>query len=157
MCTLFEINFPILASRSASVLEMASPSSSVQFGDCYNTWIHELRLSEQDRKSLQNHAWLSANHISAANMLLKTKFHHQNGLQDTSYLAEKLIWKSDVEKFIQIINVSRCHWACLTNKFSNERNTVQFYDSLMTSPNASVMEQACTILKCDQPTLKYRS
>ena len=106
--------------------------------------------------SLLSHAWLSANHISAAHSMLKLKFPNQNGLQDTSYLRDKLQWKSNVKKFVQIIHVDGCHWACVSNKFSLKENTVQLYDSLMTVPSDDTIEQVCTILKCTDPSIKIQ-
>ena len=73
---------------------------------------------------------------------------------DTSYLADKFEWQSSTSNFVQIINVDGFHWACLSNKFTTNPNTIQLYDSLLTVPGASIKEQACTILNCKDPSFK---
>ena len=49
-------------------------------------------------------------HISAVNKLLRHQYPNQNGLQDTILLAERSLWDSEPNRFIQIINISRQHW-----------------------------------------------
>lgn len=124
--------------------------------DAFKTWSHELHLSEHDRKTLLSHAWLSSNHISAAQTLLKSMYPNQNGLKDTIYLFDKLKWESNIEKFVQIINIDGYHWAVVSNKFSLEVNTVQVYDSLMLDSSDSVIEQIYTILKCSESSFKIQ-
>ena len=124
--------------------------------DCVKTWNNDLRLSLHDKKTLLSHAWLSANHISAANFLLKSKYPNQNGLQDTSYLRDKLIWQSSVKNFVQIVNIDGCHWVCVSNRFAWEENTLQVYDSLMTATSDKTTEQLCTILKCSNASFKVQ-
>lgn len=78
--------------ESVKMSQKSTPSvtciESEDEDDCFKAWDHDLRLSEHDKKSLQSHAWLSANHISAAHLMLKSKFPNQNGMQDTSYLID---------------------------------------------------------------------
>ena len=124
--------------------------------ECLRAWINDLGLTEHDKQTLQKHAWLSANHISAANVLLQNRFPKQNGLQDTMYLAEKFQWTSSTKKFVQIIHVGGCHWACLSNKFSSDTTLLQFYDSLLSEPETSVKEQACTIIECEDSCFKIQ-
>ena len=111
---------------------------------------------EHERQALRSHAWLSANHISVAHSLLKKTYPNQNGLMDTSYLADKFEWCSSTSNFVQIINVGGFHWACLSNKFTTDPNTIQLYDSLLTVPGATIKEQACTILNCKEPSFKIQ-
>lgn len=75
---------------------------------------------------------------------------------DTCYLADKLEWCSSTSNFVQIINVGGFHWACLSNRFTRECNTIQLYDSLLTVPGATIKEQACTILNCKEPSFKIQ-
>lgn len=118
--------------------------------------MHGLGLSEHEKKILRSHAWLSANHVSAAQCLIKRDFPKQNGLLDTTYLSEKLVWTSSPSGFVQIINVGGYHWACLSNKFTPSSNTIQLYDSLLTTPGTTIIEQACTILRCQNPSFKIQ-
>ena len=57
-------------------------------------WIKSLLLFESDRKSLESGDWLSDAHIYAVSKLLKKQYPHQNGLQSTILLANKLKWNS---------------------------------------------------------------
>ena len=49
---------------------------------------------------------------------------------------------------MQVIFVESNHWACLTNKFSTNSNSVDLYDSMHTIPDVqgSILKQACAIL-----------
>ena len=64
------------------------------------------------------------------------------------------MWSSSPSSFVQIINVGgyNYHWACLSNKLSPDSNTIQLYDSLLSTPGTTIIEQACTILKCETPS-----
>ena len=109
-----------------------------------------LSLTKADRQVLVDGGWLSANHISAANVLLKKAFPSQNGLQDTCYLEYKLQWNSKPEDFVQILHINKNHWVCVSNKFSG--SSVDLYDSLHTNPKVgdSIVRQVCTILASPQ-------
>ena len=113
-----------------------------------SSWIKELSLSYLDQRILKEGRPLTANHMHGANLLLKKSFPEHNGLCDTSYLSERLEWKSVPRSFVQIIHVNGNHWACLTNKFCHSESDVELYDSLHTDPaNDSILEQAAAILK----------
>ena len=92
---------------------------------------------------------LTANHISAASKLLRLQFPRQNGLQDTSYLLQKSVWNSSPRNFIQIIYVDPGHWACLSNIFCRDDETVDLYDSAHTTPceDGSIVKQVSLILR----------
>ncbi len=97
------------------------------------SWVNELGLSVVDKNTLVSGKWLTANHMSAANYLLKTKYPCQNGLQDTCALVQKSRWLSDSDSFVQIIYIKPGHWAVLSNKYCSPGN-VNLYDSLHTVP-----------------------
>ena len=111
-------------------------------------WIRSLVLTKEDEKALLSGSWLSASHVSAVHKLLHKAFPNQEGLNDTSILAEKLIWPSKPEHFVQIIYVPDYHWACLSNKFCAP-GSVDLYDSLHTLPDedGGICIQACAILQ----------
>ena len=96
-----------------------------------SVWINDLGLSEHDRRVLCGGEWLNADHISAAQMLLKRSFPFQNGLCDTSHLAERCHWPAVPQSFVQIIHVGDSHWVCVSNKF-DEEHVVELFDSLHT-------------------------
>ena len=63
-------------------------------------------MSTTEKEVLMSGGLLTANHISAANILLKTL---QNGLKDTQYLAANHQWNSDPQDFMQIIFIATGH------------------------------------------------
>ena len=105
-------------------------------------------MASSDFVALVDGRWLSANHMSAVNKVLMVKHPNQKGLQDTCTLAEKSVWLSEANNFVQIIFVGGNHWACLSNCFC-EHGSVDLYDSLHTIPTEddSIVEQACVIMK----------
>ena len=123
-----------------------------------STWINELGLSGDDREILKSGQWLTANHISAAQSLLRKAHPLQNGLCDTSYLTDRLQWPSVANNFVQIIHVGGAHWACVSNRFCKEDEThvVELFDSLHTTPGDSIKEQVCTMLHCEKSFLTIR-
>ena len=120
----------------------------------YLTWIRSLALTKQEAEQLLCGGWLSGSHISAVHKLLRKAFPHQEGLNDTSILAERLFWSSKPENFVQIIHVSNCHWACLSNRFSAP-GAVDLYDTLHTLPakNGGISKQACAILQSQESSV----
>ncbi len=100
-----------------------------------------------DRKILLTGKWLTANHISAANRLLKKMFPSQSGLQDSHYLSVKRDWNDDATDFVQIIYIDPGHWACLSNKCSG--TNIDLFDSMHTVPveEGTIVRQACCIMK----------
>lgn len=86
-------------------------------------------------------------------------FPSQTGLKDTSYLADKLVWSSKPEQFVQIIFVRSGHWACLSNKFCSDVNEVDLYDSLRSPvlPDGSVAIQASVILHSEEKNVKVKT
>ena len=103
----------------------AIDNNSVQY------WIKSLLLFEEDRKCLESGDWLSDAHIFAALKLLKKQYPHQNGLQSTLLLANKLEWKSSNEDFVQILHIGGNHWVCVSN-INCPPNSCNIYDT--TSP-----------------------
>ena len=117
-------------------------------------WVKALSLTIEDKRILMEGDWLSANHISAAQHLLRKAFPSQHGLQDTHYLAEKNEWLSSPKKFVQVLFIPPGHWACLSNKFCAS-DEVDLFDSLHTLPIAdgSIAKQASRILQSNSPSM----
>lgn len=117
-------------------------------------WIKSLALTKLDEEILLADGELTANHISGGQLLLRRLHPQQEGLNDTSYLCDKLLWQSKPVSFIQIIHVKGNHWACLSNRFCSHANEVELFDSLHNhslhksrGPDCSILDQACAILK----------
>ena len=113
-----------------------------------------LVFSKQDEEVLLNGGWLTATHIAAVHNLLRKTFPNQEGLNDTSVLSEKLKWPSNPTKFVQIIHLAGCHWACLSNLYC-EPGAVDLYNSLHTSPaeKGEIVKQECAIMQSDRSTI----
>lgn len=111
-------------------------------------WINSLALTKLDEEILLNRGELTADHIYAGQCLLKKLYPLQEGLNDTSYLSDKLVWRSQPVNFVQVIHVGRNHWACLSNKYCDSLNEVELFDSQHNSrdPDSSVIPQVCAIL-----------
>lgn len=134
-----------ISTNNSEVLSFSDP--------CLTSWISSLGLTMEDKECLVNNRWLSANHISAYQGLLRQAFPHTNGLQDTCSLAMGK-WESVAETFVQVIYISPGHWACLSDVFSR-KGVVDLYDSMHTTPgqDSSIVNQVCTILQSQQPCI----
>ena len=69
-------------------------------------------------------------HVNVFNNLVLHQFPKQNGLQCPLLLAEFSKYESKNENFIQIINLSRQHWVCVSNVFSSP-GVVEVFDSML--------------------------
>jgi hypothetical protein len=118
------------------------------FASLAANWIKSLSLTKLDEEILLGSGELNADHMYGGQLLLKRRYPLQQGLKDTSYLSDKLLWSSKPVSFVQIIHVGTNHWACLSNKYCSS-DEVELYDSLHSSrdPDESVIRQVCAILK----------
>lgn len=87
---------------------------------------------------MSKHQWLNDNHITVAQELLQKQFPQQNGLQSTLLLAEKLQYRSSSRGFVQIVNISRVHWVCVSN-INCPPEVVEVFDSI---PSYSIKSHA---------------
>lgn len=117
-----------------------------------------LSLTLWDKQILQKEQ-LNANLVNAGQQLLRKAHTSQTGLRDTSYLCERLIWCSQPQGFVQIIFISKNHWACLSNKFCSDPEEVELYDSLQSPvlPDGDVATQASVILRSDCRSIKIKT
>lgn len=106
-------------------------------------WVPKLQLSMAEKEVLTSGGLLTANHISAVNILLKINILFR--------MASKIptIWllKTNGTVVLKIL-FKPGHWACLSNKFSTG-NSVDLYDSLHTIPckTGTILKQACCIMR----------
>ena len=133
-----------------SIIELSSDSESVSFHQS-KIWVRSLNLTEIDKSELLRGAWLSDKHINAAQKCLSSQFPGQMGLQDTLLLAQKDRYQSQYSDFIQIVNVERNHWVCVSN-VKLTRGRVEVFDSLPSSSIASqsLQRQIAVIMQCQQ-------
>ena len=93
-------------------------------------WIKRLGLSHNDELDLLGNEWVSDMHINASMQLLQELYHDQNGLCNPILLSACHSWKSNgLNNFIQIINVSKLHWVCVSNYYCSP-HTVDVLDSI---------------------------
>ena len=89
--------------------------------------------------------------MEAANKLLKEQYPQQNGLQDTLVLAELCHFKSSPTDFVQIVNISRSRWVCVSNVFSSP-GVVEVFDSMpaYSTTSSGLKRQVAAILKTSE-------
>ena len=87
-------------------------------------------------------------HIKGAQTLLRKQHPHQNGLCNTLVLAETMQSNSPPQDFVQIVNLSRQHWVCVSNVLSSP-GVVDVYDSIPAYSRGSntLQQQIAAILK----------
>ena len=95
---------------------------------------------------------MTDNIIDAAQTLLKETYPHVHGLEPVA-LAETLSFSVQSGEFVQILNISRCHWVTISN-IGCKPGHINIYDSL---PNCSVptrtKEQIAAIVFAQEHTL----
>ena len=85
-----------------------------------------------DKQQLDSGGWLTDNHISAAQTLLKDQFPHIDGLQPPT-LSETEEWSVLLSEGVQILNdPSKKHWICVST-VGCPTNVINLYDSLKSS------------------------
>ena len=114
-------------------------------------WVKKnLGLSHKDELELvSNNEWLSDTHIIAAMKLLQEQYTDQNGLSNSILLSADCSWKSNgLDNFVQIINVSKQHWVCVSN-INCFPHTVDVLDSIrgFSVNSTSLKSQIATILR----------
>ena len=78
--------------------------------------------------ALVNRKWLTDDVINAAQTLLKRAYPNIGGLQDTA-LAEILAFDIQRGEFVQVLNLSGCHWITVSN-IGCKSGFVNVYDSI---------------------------
>ena len=134
---------------SDPIFILENESGSAPADEVY--WVQELGLKSEEKHILSTGEWLSDIHVAAANKLLKEQYPHQNGLQDTLALAELCRFRSSPTDFIQIVNISRSHWVCVSNVFSSP-GVVEVFDSMpaYSTTLSGLKRQVAAILKTSE-------
>ena len=96
-------------------------------------WIEDLNLFQEDEQCLLAGKWLTDNIVDAAHILMKKAYPYVGGLESVA-LAETLAFSVQPGEFVQLLNVSRCHWVTIAN-IGCKPGYVNIYDSL---PSCSV-------------------
>ncbi len=113
----------------------------------------DLGLFVKDKLILQSTEWINDGIINAAQMILKKQFGSDiAGWQSPQCSKKVSLYKVvlDSMPFIQILNVSQCHWIVVSNMpFKKNNDCVYIYDSLlMTKISDSLVTTVCSFFKC---------
>jgi hypothetical protein len=115
------------APKKRRELHQLSGNSSEKF------WLEDLGLYPADRLCLTNGKWITDNIINACQRLMRNAYPHIRGLEDTS-LGETLAFTIQRGEFVQVLNVSGCHWITIST-IGCQQGVVNVYDSI---PSCSV-------------------
>lgn len=134
-------------SSAIPILVLESESGSMPAEQVY--WVQELGLRYEERDILNTDEWLSDIHVTAVNKLLKAQFPEQNGLQGTLALSELCRFQSSPVDMVQIVNISRGHWVCVSNVFSSP-GVVEIFDSMpaYSTTSSTLKRQVSGVRKC---------
>lgn len=104
------------------------PDSSSKHTDF---WQKDLGLSSSDKHSISEGQWLSDNVIRATQLLILKKYPDTKGLQ-SPVLGQTLTFDIHQKgvKFVQVLNISNCHWITVTSIGCSDSSEVLVYDSL---------------------------
>ena len=79
-----------------------------------NEWMSRPHLLKSERQLLKSSAWLNCQLIDGCQQLLYHAFPQVGGFQ-SPYLWQKQQFKEVQGEFIQILNVHKSHWICVSN------------------------------------------
>jgi len=116
-------------------------------------WMSDIGLFVKDKLILQTTEWINDNIINAAQMMLKKRFGSEiAGWQSPQCNKKVSLFKVILDNvpFIQILNVSQCHWIVVSNMpFKKNNDSIYIYDSLlMTKVSGSLVNTVCIFFKC---------
>ena len=107
-----------------------------------NEWMSRPHLLKSDKQILKSSAWLNCRLIDGCQQLLYDAFPQVGGLQPP-YLWQKQQFKKVQGEFVQILNVYKSHWICVSN-IGCEANTINVYDSAYATLDLDTKMQICS-------------
>ena len=116
-----------------------------------------LNCQKKRKKLLKNKEMLTDISIDTCQRMLRKQFSVRSGLQHT-ILGQKLMFKEQDEKFVQILHNSSFHWMTVSN-INCEKNKVNYYDSLFHGKiKDHIKMHVCNLYKCpeDEVVIKVR-
>ena len=94
--------------------------------------LHGINLLTSDIILLESqHGWLNQKLINVGQKMLQAKFPETEGLTDVGCSDTLTYSAKATTNFVQILNVDRCHWVCVSTKFCPP-STVNVFDSYQT-------------------------
>ena len=114
----------------------------------------KLTLNHEHKEGiLRSNYWLHDIEIQAGQIMLKKEFPLVDGLHPPFIKGELVI--PALSEFIQIINVGR-HWVCMST-IGCEDSTIRVFDSLNSTPNATLIDHGCRMLLAAQDTVTFEN
>ena len=99
--------------------------------------IKEIKLTHQDRETLNSQEWLNDNHISAAQYLLKKQHPEMSGLQPPMLQYTQTFDVRHNSEFVQCLNLANSHWIMVSTA-GCVPGVVNVYDSCYVSTNVTL-------------------
>ena len=91
--------------------------------------LHGINLLTSDIALLESqHGWLNQKLINVGQKMLQAKFPDTEGLNDVGCSDTPTNSGKATTNFVQILNVDRSHWVCVSTKFCPP-STVNVFDS----------------------------
>ena len=107
--------------------------------------LEDLGLYPADRLCPTNGKWVINNIINGCQQLLSNEYPHIRGLTNTS-LNETLTFTIQKGEFVQVLNVSGCHWITIST-LECQQGVVNVYDSILScSVTLRTKEQIAVII-----------
>lgn len=123
--------------------------------DQINYWVPSLRLRKEDQLITSKGKWLTDTIIDSYQALLHLGYPHICGLQEVA-LANTLSFDIQSGNFIQVLNISECHWIIVSN-IGCESGTIAIYDSLCSgSVPVRTTEQITSIVYSNNKSIKLQ-
>ena len=114
--------------------------------------VKEIKLTHQDRETLNSQEWLNNNHISAAQYLLKKQHPEMSGLQPPTLQYTQTFDVHHNSEFVQCLNLANNHWITVST-VGCVPGVVNVYDSLHLGLSSSLKRTIANLLHTSKPTI----
>uniref|UniRef100_A0A1X7VDD2 Ubiquitin-like protease family profile domain-containing protein n=1 Tax=Amphimedon queenslandica TaxID=400682 RepID=A0A1X7VDD2_AMPQE len=104
----------LLMKKESEIIDLDKAKVKDSMDTNVSKWIEfgNASLTIQDKDVLTKEEWLSDRHITMAQLLVKNKFPHLNGLRTT--LEQKKPLDEPNDKILQVIHINNNHWALIS-------------------------------------------
>ena len=116
-----------------------------------------IKLSKEEEEVIKNKEMLTDISTDACQRILRKQFSVRSGIKNT-ILGQKLMFKEQNEKSVQILHNGSFHWLTVSN-INCEKNEINYYDSLFHGKiKDHIKMQVCNLYKCpeDEVVIKVR-
>ena len=146
----------LLMKKESEIIDLDKEKVKESMDSDVPKWIEfeNASLTIQDKDFLTKGEWLSDRHVTMAQLLVKSKFPHLNGLRTT--LEQKKPLDEPNDKVLQVIHINNNHWA-LISTFGCQENAVKLYDSLSGSIGFQTIDTVASLFRFDAPMFSINS